>query len=140
MIRNLCKGKIHRATVTEADLNYVGSITIDSFLLESAGIVPYEQVLVTNLSNGEAWTTYTIRGEAHSGVICLNGPPARKFHQGDKVIIMCFSQFSESELQSFTPRIVFVDEANAVVDVKVDRQPLLDIPGLYGRVQLEFGH
>lgn len=123
LIRTLCKAKIHRATVTQADLNYVGSITIDSALLDIAGILPYEQVAVTNLSNGAHWVTYVIPGPRDGGDICLNGPPARHFHPGDLVIIMCYGGFDETELASFHPTLVFVDAMNRVKDVRRAETP-----------------
>lgn len=113
MLIRACTAKIHRATVTEADLNYVGSITIDRRLLDLSGIRPAQFVHVTNLSNGVFWQTYVIEGEAGSGTICLNGPPARHFHRGDKVIIMAEGIFQPEELEGFKPRIVAIkDDAN----------------------------
>lgn len=123
MIRTLCKAKIHRATVTEANLNYVGSITIDAGLLEVSGILPFEQVTVTNLSNGQFWMTYVIPGPKNGGDICLNGPPARNFHPGDRVIIMNYGGFDEKELASFAPAVVFVDDQNRVLEVRRSESP-----------------
>ncbi|MCL6562396.1 MAG: aspartate 1-decarboxylase [Firmicutes bacterium] len=123
MIRTLCKAKIHRATVTQSDLNYIGSITIDAALLEASGILPYEQVTVTNLSNGAFWITYVIPGPKGGGDICLNGPPARHFHPGDLVIIMCYGGFNEEELTDFRPVVVFVDEKNQITAVRRDEEP-----------------
>lgn len=123
MIRTLCKAKIHRATVTQSDLNYIGSITIDAALLEASGILPYEQVTVTNLSNGAFWITYVIPGPKGGGDICLNGPPARHFHPGDLVIIMCYGGFNEEELTDFRPVVVFVDEKNRITAVRRDEEP-----------------
>lgn len=123
MIRTLCKAKIHRATVTQSDLNYIGSITIDAALLEASGILPYEQVTVTNLSNGAFWITYVIPGPKGGGDICLNGPPARHFHPGDLVIIMCYGGFHEEELTDFRPVVVFVDEKNRITAVRRDEEP-----------------
>ncbi|MBE3589813.1 MAG: aspartate 1-decarboxylase [Firmicutes bacterium] len=123
MLRPMCKGKIHRATVTEADLNYIGSITIDLDLMEAAGILPYEMVQITNLSTGALWRTYVIAGERGSGAICLNGPPARLFHPGDKVIIISYAYFDEDELAELRPKIVFVDEHNRITEVRTDERP-----------------
>jgi aspartate 1-decarboxylase len=106
------KSKIHRARVTEADLNYEGSVTIDSDLMDAADILPNEQVQVLNVNNGERFDTYAIRGPRGSGVICLNGPAARLAHVGDLVIILTYAQMEREELERHTPRIVLVDERN----------------------------
>src|SRR5579885_1408502 len=113
MLRTMCKGKIHRATVTQADLNYVGSITVDQDLLDAANIYPYEKVQVVNVTNGSRLETYTIAGARGSGVICLNGAAAHLTAVGDLVIIMSYGQYTDEEVQSMTPRIVFVDERNS---------------------------
>ena len=118
MLRLMCKGKIHRATVTEADLDYVGSITIDTLLMKAANILPYEMVQVTNLSNATRWKTYAFPGEEGSGRICLNGPPARLFRPGDRVIILSLGLFDEEELKRLVPRVVFVDGANRITACK----------------------
>jgi aspartate 1-decarboxylase len=110
--------KIHRATVTEADLNYVGSITIDEALLEASGMVPFQYVNITNLSNGMLWQTYIMAGERGQGSICLNGPPARHFHPGDKVIILAEAWLQPHEMRDLKPAIVFVDDRNRVTEVK----------------------
>ncbi len=115
MFIRVCMAKIHQATVTETDLNYVGSITIDRKLLEASGIRPFQYVNVTNLSNGAFWQTYVIEGEAGNGDICLNGPPARHFHRGDKVIIMAEAWLEPGEMPGLVPNVVFVDEKNQVV-------------------------
>lgn len=114
MTLTMMKGKIHRATVTQAELNYVGSITIDTALLEAAGILEYEAVQVVNIANGNRFTTYTIAGERNSGVICLNGAAARQAQTGDKVIIMAYAQMSPEEAAEYKPRVVLVDENNTV--------------------------
>lgn len=106
------KSKIHRATVTEANLNYEGSVTIDADLMEAADILPHEQVQVLNVNNGERFDTYAIRGPRGSGVICLNGPAARLAHVGDLVIILTYAWMEREELERHTPRIVMVDERN----------------------------
>ena len=112
MYLNMLKGKIHRAIVTQAELNYVGSITIDEELLEAAGILEYEKVLVVDVDNGSRFETYTISGEPGSGIICLNGACARQVSLGDKVIIMAFAQMTDEEAETFKPKVVFVDEKN----------------------------
>ncbi len=108
------KGKIHRATITEANLNYVGSITIDGKLLDAAGILEGEKVQIVNNNNGERIETYTIRGEEGSGIICLNGAAARRCQVGDLVIIIAYGYMTEEEALSFEPKIAFPDAANAV--------------------------
>ncbi len=118
MQRTMCKGKIHRATVTQANLNYVGSITIDQDLLDAADIYPYEKVQVVNVNNGSRLETYTIAGARGSGVICLNGAAARLNSEGDLVIIMSYGQFDEKEIRNLVPQIVFVDEQNRLVEKK----------------------
>jgi L-aspartate-alpha-decarboxylase len=107
--------KIHQATVTETDLNYVGSITIDRKLLDAGGIRPFQFVNITNLSNGAFWQTYVIEGEPGKGDICLNGPPARHFQRGDKVIIMAEAWLEPKEVEGLAPTVVFVDEKNQLV-------------------------
>lgn len=114
MQRWMCKGKIHRAVVTEADLNYVGSITIDSLLMEAANLMPYEMVQVTSLRNAARWKTYALPGEEGSGKICLNGPPAHLFQPGDLVIILSMGMFEEDEIKQLVPRVVFVDQHNQI--------------------------
>lgn len=114
MLRTMCKSKIHRATVTEANLHYVGSITIDVELLRAADIQEYEQVHVVNINNGARFETYAIAGPAGSGVICLNGAAARLAQPGDLVIIITYAQFSEPELAGFQPTVLFVDQANRI--------------------------
>ncbi len=116
--------KIHRATVTEADLNYIGSITIDEDLLKASGILPYQMVQITNLSNGALWHTYVIAGTAGHGDICLNGPPARLFTPGDKVIIIAEADLDAKELAEFQPVVLFVDEDNRVTRIERHEDPL----------------
>lgn len=108
----MLKAKIHRATVTLAELDYVGSITIDRTLMEAAGIHEYEQVHVADLQNGNRLVTYAIAGVPGSGIICLNGAAARLVSVGDKVIIMCYCKMDEAEAGGFRPTVVFVDEVN----------------------------
>lgn len=118
MFRTLFKAKLHRATVTEACLNYVGSITIDEALLEAADICVNEKVQVVNINNGARLETYAIAGERGSGVVCLNGAAARLVQPGDKVIIITYAVVSEQEIGSFKPRVVFLGDDNKVVEVK----------------------
>lgn len=108
------KSKIHRATVTEADLNYEGSVTIDADLMDAADILPNEQVQILNVNNGERFDTYAIRGQRGSGVICLNGPAARLAHVGDTVIILTYAVMEREELLRHAPTIVAVDERNRI--------------------------
>jgi aspartate 1-decarboxylase len=110
------KSKIHRATVTEANLNYVGSITIDEDLLDAAGILPGEKVQIVNNNNGERLETYTISGERGSGVICLNGAAARRVQPGDTVIIIAYCMIDAIEARSFKPNVVILDANNTIVD------------------------
>jgi len=108
------KSKLHRVRVTEADLNYEGSVTIDSDLMDAAQILPWEQVNVLNVNNGERFDTYAIRGPRGTGVICLNGPAARLAHVGDLVIILTYAQMEREELLRHTPIVVHVDENNRI--------------------------
>lgn len=108
------KSKLHRVRVTEADLNYEGSVTIDSDLMDAAQILPWEQVNVLNVNNGERFDTYAIRGPRGSGVVCLNGPAARLAHVGDLVIILTYAQMEREELLRHTPIVVHVDENNRI--------------------------
>lgn len=110
--------KIHRATVTQAELNYVGSITVDEELLEKAGICPFQYVNITNLSNGVFWQTYVVAGKRGDGDICLNGPPARHFQPGDKIIILAEAWLEPSELKDLNPVVVFVDDKNKITSIK----------------------
>lgn len=115
MTIEMLRSKIHRAVVTRADLNYVGSVTIDAALLEAAGILEYEKVQVVDVDNGSRLETYTIAGERGSGIVCLNGAAARKVSVGDTVIIMAFASLSPDEAKNHRPTVVFVDEQNRVV-------------------------
>lgn len=114
MRRTMMKSKIHRATVTDSNLDYEGSITIDSHLLDNANIIPYEQVDIYNVTSGERFTTYAIRGEKDSGVICINGAAAHKARKGDIIIIATYASFEEIELESFKPKKVYVDSENKI--------------------------
>lgn len=110
----LCKSKIHRARVTEAELYYEGSLTVDTDLLTASRILPFEKVQVVNVNNGERFETYIIPGEAGSGVICLNGPAARLGTVGDEVIIIAYAEFEEAEAVGYDPTVVLVDEKNKI--------------------------
>ncbi|MDO9544562.1 MAG: aspartate 1-decarboxylase [Synergistetes bacterium HGW-Synergistetes-1] len=118
MILTMLKAKIHRAAVTESNLNYVGSITIDKDLMEASGILEYEKVSVVDIDNGSRLETYVIEGECGSGVICLNGAAARLVHPGDKVIILAYCQVDSEEAESHSPKIVFVGSGNAILEIK----------------------
>ena len=115
MLRTMCKGKIHRARVTEARLDYTGSITIDEQLMRAADIKPYELVHINNMANAVHWETYAIPGKP--GEICLNGCPARLFQPGDEVIILSLGQFDDAELVKFCQKVVHVDRKNTIVSV-----------------------
>lgn len=111
---NMLKAKIHRAKVIQAELNYVGSITVDEELLEAAGILEYEMVQVVDIDNGNRFETYTIAGERGSGLICVNGAAARCVQAGDNIIIMSYCQLNEEEAREHKPKVVFVDDYNNI--------------------------
>ena len=117
MMLTMLKSKIHRATVTEADLHYVGSLTLDPLLMEAAGMLAFERVQVLNLSNGQRFETYIIEGERGSGVVCLNGPAARLGERGDLIIALTYVQMSPEEAKGHVPTTVHVDESNAITHV-----------------------
>lgn len=117
MIRTMCKSKIHAASVTEANLQYTGSLTLDPLLMRAADLVPYEQVHVVNLHNGARFETYCIEGTPGSGTVCLNGAAARLAVVGDKVIIISYAQVTDEELNEMAPKLVFVDERNHIRQV-----------------------
>jgi aspartate 1-decarboxylase len=117
MQRTMLKSKIHRATVTNCDLHYVGSITIDAQLLEAADIVPHEQVTVVDIDNGARFETYTIAGERGSGEIKLNGAAARLVHRGDTIIVISYAAYTREELPAHRPRVVHVDAHNQILAV-----------------------
>lgn len=114
MTITMLKGKIHRATVVQAEIDYVGSITVDPVLMEAAGIFEYEKVAVVDVTNGARLETYTIEGERGSGMICLNGAAAKLIHKGDKVILMAYAEMSPEEAKAHKPKVVFVDENNRI--------------------------
>jgi aspartate 1-decarboxylase len=114
MYRRMMKSKIHRATVTDSNLQYEGSITIDEKLMEMADIIPYEQVDIYNVTSGERFHTYAIKGERDSGVICINGAAAHKAKKGDIIIIVTYADFEEKDLASFEPKKVYADEINRI--------------------------
>ena len=117
MILTLCKSKIHRARVTEAELYYEGSLTVDTDLLNASGILSYEKVQVVNVNNGERFETYIIPGQAGSGVICLNGPAARLGSVGDEIIVIAYAEFDEAEAKKYEPTVVLVDQKNKIKQV-----------------------
>lgn len=118
MLIRVCMAKIHRATVTEANFDYIGSITIDEALLEASGIQPFQYVNITNFTNGIFWQTYVIAGPRGEGTICLNGPPAHHFHPGDKIIVLAEAWLPPAELKDLNPVVVFVDDKNKITEVK----------------------
>ena len=117
MTVNMLKSKIHRATVKQAELQYVGSITIDEALMEAAGIFEYEKVQIVDIENGKRFETYVIAGERESGMICLNGAAARQVAVGDHVILMCYAQMTPEEAKEHHPKVVFVDDENQIARV-----------------------
>ncbi|MCM1158498.1 MAG: aspartate 1-decarboxylase [Bacteroidales bacterium] len=117
MFVNMLKGKIHRATVKQAELNYVGSITVDPVLMEAAGILEYEYVQIVDVENGNRFETYTIAGKPDSGMICLNGAAARQVAVGDHIIIMSYAQMTAEEAKEHKPYVVFVDADNKIRQV-----------------------
>jgi aspartate 1-decarboxylase len=122
--------KLHRVTVTQADLNYVGSVTIDADLLEAARLLPGERVDIVDVTNGARLSTYVIAGEAGSGQICINGAAARLIQPGDIAILIAYAQLDETEVCSFVPRVVFVDHDNHIVDISSDPAAAPDRFGL----------
>ena len=117
MMLEMLKSKIHRATVTQAELNYVGSITIDERLMEAAGIYEYEKVQIADIDNGSRFDTYVIAGEKGRGIICLNGAAARMVSTGDRIIIMSYASMTPEEIKENPPKVVFVDENNNISSV-----------------------
>jgi aspartate 1-decarboxylase len=125
MQRTMLKSKIHRATVTDADLNYVGSITIDPELLEAADILEHEQVAVVDVTNGARFETYTIAGAPGSGEMKVNGAAARLVHHGDTIIVISYAQYSREEIEHYAPTVVHVDASNRIVTVDREVATLL---------------
>ena len=117
MILTMLKGKIHKATVTQAELNYMGSITIDKTLMEAAGIIENEKVQIVDNNNGAILETYVIPGTRNSGIICLNGAAARLVQPGDKVIIIAYAQMDEKEAKEYKPNVVFVNDDNTIKEI-----------------------
>ena len=128
MLRTVMKSKIHRATVTQADLNYVGSVTVDEDLLEAADLLPGELVHIVDVTNGARIETYTIAGERGSGVLGINGAAARLVHPGDVVILIAYGQMDTDEAKEFSPSVVFVDADNRIVGTGSD--PAEALPGM----------
>ena len=118
MLRLMLRSKIHRAVVTDANLEYDGSLTVDEVLIKAAGLLPYEQVMVSNLNNGERFETYIIPGKRGSGTICLNGPTARKGVLGDRIVIFCYEYYNEQELKKYHPIIILVNDKNRIIKPK----------------------
>jgi aspartate 1-decarboxylase len=129
MQRHMLKSKIHRATVTACDLHYVGSVTLDADLMRSANLLPGELVHVLDVDNGSRFETYVIEGPAGGGDVCLNGAAARLVHEGDRVIVVSYGVYDESELASHEPRVVHVDGHNAIVRVDADPATLVEMVG-----------
>ena len=123
MLVNVCIAKLHRATVTDADLNYVGSITIDEGLLEAVGLLPGQMVQITNVSNAVLWRTYIVKGKKGKGEIILNGPPARFFQKGDKVIILGEAWVDAKDAAKMSPTVVFMDDKNKITKIKKGWRP-----------------
>ncbi|SEH80868.1 L-aspartate 1-decarboxylase [Halobacillus karajensis] len=128
MFRTMMKAKIHRARVTEANLNYVGSVTIDQDILDQVGILPHEKVQIVNNNNGERLETYVIAGERGSGVVCLNGAAARRVQPDDVIIIVSYAMLSEKDLDIFRPKIALMDEKNQVEQIIEEEPPLQALP------------
>jgi len=124
MLRTVCKSKIHRATVTEANVQYAGSITVDVDLMQAADLAPYEQVHVVDVNNGARLVTYCIEGPAGSGTICINGAAARLISPGDQVIIISYAQVTPAELEAMEPKVVLVDTRNHILQVTAESYQL----------------
>jgi aspartate 1-decarboxylase len=114
----MCKSKLHRATVTQAELYYEGSVTIDADLMDAADIIPYEKIQVVNINNGTRFESYAIEGPRRSGMICINGAAARMAAVGDEIIIISYAAYTEQELKSFKPTLLLLDKNNKIKDVK----------------------
>ncbi|MEV6969978.1 aspartate 1-decarboxylase [Hamadaea sp. NPDC051192] len=130
MIRTMLKSKIHRATVTQADLHYVGSVTVDSELMAAADLLPGEKVAIVDVTNGARLETYVIEGAPGSGVIGINGAAAHLVHPGDLVIMIAYAQFDDAEARTYQPRVVHVDADNKIIELGAD--PAEAVPGMVG--------
>ena len=130
MIRTMLKSKIHRATVTQADLHYVGSVTVDLDLMEAADLLPGEQVAIVDVTNGARLETYVIAGERGTGVLGINGAAAHLIHPGDLVILISYGQLTDAEARTYEPRIVHVDATNRILELGMD--PAGVVPGMAG--------
>ena len=124
MLLEMLKGKIHRARITQCFVDYEGSLEIDTDLLQEAGILPYEKILVVNATNGQRLETYAIPGEAGSGIFCLNGAAAHRGNVGDIITIMCFANFTPEEAQTFRPRVIVMDENNKIAVKRLGRETI----------------
>jgi aspartate 1-decarboxylase len=133
VIRTMFKSKIHRATVTQADLHYVGSVTIDADLMEAADLLPGEQVAIVDITNGARLETYVIEGERGSGIIGVNGAAAHLVHPGDLVILISYGQFTDAEARAYVPSVVHVDGDNRIVGLGAD--PAEPVPGAADQVR-----
>ncbi|WP_460933520.1 aspartate 1-decarboxylase [Phycicoccus ginsengisoli] len=140
MQRFMLYAKIHRATVTQADLHYVGSLTLDRDLMDAAGLLPGEQVDVVDVDNGNRLTTYAIEGERGSGTVCINGAAARLISPGDTVIIIAYAAMDDAEARTFEPQVVFVDRQNRIVEVGHDAGDVPDGFGLHTSAVTHRGH
>ncbi|WP_278260553.1 MULTISPECIES: aspartate 1-decarboxylase [unclassified Nocardia] len=138
MLRTMMKSKIHRATVTHADLHYVGSVTVDQDLLDAADLLEGEQVCIVDIDNGARLETYVIAGERGSGVIGINGAAAHLVHPGDLVILIAYGQLDEAELRAYDPKVVFVDERNRPVELGSDPAHAPEGSGLTSPRSLSF--
>lgn len=127
MFRHMLRSKIHRATVTGADLHYEGSVTIDEDLMDRAGLIPYEAVDVWNVTNGERFSTYALAGQRGAGVVCINGAAAHKAGAGDIVIIACFGWMDDAEARQWMPRLVFVDAQNRAVESRAEHAGQMEL-------------
>jgi aspartate 1-decarboxylase len=132
MLRHMLLGKIHRATVTGAELHYEGSVTVDEDLLELSGILPYERVDIWNVTNGERFSTYALAGQRGSGVVCINGAAAHKASRGDLVIVAAFAEMEEEQARAWVPRAVFVDEHNRPVEKRLEKGGQADLFSAWG--------
>ena len=137
MMRTMLKSKIHRATVTQADLHYVGSVTVDEDLLDAADLIPGEQVAIVDITNGARLETYVIPGERGSGVIGINGAAAHLVHPGDMVILISYGLMDETEAKAYIPKVVHVDGANRVVELGAD--PSAPVPGVPDQARSALG-